>query len=387
MEPENENNKNSPNTILYILIGLVVVLIVVGVFAIIAAFSLRGSGTAEATEAPPTVSGLPTLALTPLPTLPAQPDSSPTPNVPVVLPSPEPQNPTAQVTAANGVNVRTGPGEVYPIIGVAPFGTQGQVIGRSVDGLWWVVFVPNTSNAQGWVSAQFVNVTNADSVPVIPAPPTPTPANTATPTVTFTPQATATPSISFTADRTVLNQGECTTLRWRVENIQAVWVYPLGEPYQNYPVTGEGSRQECPPVTTVFEMRVLQRDNSLALRQVTIQVNVTNPLANSNWRLASLNAGTVPVAGSVLTTFFGADGTVNVDGGCNTFSGSYTINAAAITIGPLSGTQIACSAELSQQEGAYLIALQAAATYQISGSQLIIRNAAGQEVLRFDRIG
>ena len=387
MEPQNENPRSKTNTLLYILIGLVGVLIVVGIMALIAAFSLRGSESAQATEAAPTAIGVPTLDLTPLPTSPTQPDSSPTPNTPVILPTAAPQNPTGQVTAANGVNVRTGPGEVYPILGIAPFGTQGQIIGRSADGLWWVVALPTGPNAQGWVSAQFVNASNADGVPVIPAPPTPTPSHTATPTATATPQVTATPSISFTADRTVINQGECTTLRWSVENIQAVWVYPLGEPYQNFPVTGQGSRQECPPVTTVYEMRVLQPDDTIALRQVTIQVTVTNPLANSNWRLASLNAGTVPVAGSVPTVAFRADNTVNADSGCNTFSGPYTVNGSSLTVGPLSGTQVACSQELGQQEAAYIIALQAAATYQISGSQLIIRNGAGQEVLRFDRIG
>lgn len=378
---ESQDNKNSTNTLLYVLIGLVLVLIVVGVLAIIFAFRLRGDEAATGPEATPTAIALPTLALTPLPTIAPPPESSPTPDTPVILPTPEPQTPTARVTATNGVNVRTGPGEVYPILGVAPFGMEGRVTGRSADGLWWVVFTPNAPASQGWVSAQFVAVTNADGVPVIAAPPTPTPIATAT-----TP-ATATPSLSFTADRTVINQGECTTLRWRVDNIQAVWVYPQGQPYQNFPVTGEGSRQECPQGTTVYEMRVLQRDESVTIQQITIQVNVTNPLANSNWRLASLNGDTVPVAGSVLTAFFAADGSINVDGGCNTYNGSYSVNGNVLTIGPLGGTQIICSPELSQQEGAYLIALRSAATFQISGSQLIIRNAAGQEVLRFDRIG
>ncbi|MCB8985957.1 MAG: META domain-containing protein [Ardenticatenaceae bacterium] len=387
MEPQDENKKNNPNTLLYILIGLVVVLIVVGVVAIIAAFMLRGDQGGEMTDATPTAVVMPTQELTAQPTQPAPSESSPTPNRPIVLPTAEPQTPTGEVTARNGVNVRTGPGDVYPVIGVAPFGTQGRITGRSVDGLWWVVFAPNAPNAQGWVSAQFINATNANNVPVIPAPPTPTPSNTATPTPTMTPQVTATPSISFTADRTVINQGECTTLRWQVANIQAVWVYPLGEPYQNFPATGEGSREVCPTETTTYEMRVLLPDQSVVLRQVTIQVNVTNPLSNSNWRLASMNGGTVPVAGSVLTAFFGADGTMNANGGCNQLNGPYTVNGSNISIGPLASTQIACSEELMQQENAYRIALQAAATFQISGSQLIIRNAGGQEVLRFDRIG
>ncbi|MBP6469220.1 MAG: META domain-containing protein [Chloroflexi bacterium] len=377
----NGNNKQgSSSTLIYILIGAVVVLIIVGVIALVAAFSLRGDSAAvpEATSTLPAEVVLPTLELTPLPT---QLNSSPTPNATAVLPTPEPQTPTAVVNAANGVNVRTGPGSVYPVIGVARFGTEGRVTGRSVDGLWWVVFVTNAPNAQGWVSAQFVDVTNVGGVPIIPAPPTPTPNSTATPT------ATPVPSIAFTADRTVINQGECTTLRWQVENIQAVWVYRLGEPYQNSPVTGVGSRTECPTVTTTYEMRVLQRDGSVVLQQLTIQVNVTNPLANTNWRLASLNGDNVPVPGSILTAFFGADGRINVNGGCNTLNGTYTVSGSSIIISSLSGTQILCEDELMQQEFAYTIALQAAASYQIIGSQLILRNAGGQEIMRFDRIG
>ena len=41
-------------------------------------------------------------------------------------------------------------------------------IGRSQDGQWWVVETPNLPEGQAWVSAAFVEVENADNVPVVP---------------------------------------------------------------------------------------------------------------------------------------------------------------------------------------------------------------------------
>ena len=60
------------------------------------------------------------------------------------------------VIAPAGVNVRTGPGSAYPIIGTANFGVEGAIIGRSADGLWWVTPVRGAPNGQG-----YVNVLNA----------------------------------------------------------------------------------------------------------------------------------------------------------------------------------------------------------------------------------
>lgn len=377
--PEDSSN-NTNKTLLYVLIGLVSLLVILALVLMTLWLTNRG-GSADGGEepgivVPPLVGTATTDAVAP-----TSPVSSPTPlpDQPVVIPTPEPQNPTGRVTAANGVNLRTGPGEVYPIIGIAPFGAEGVITGRSADGQWWVVFVPTAPNSQAWVSAQFVAATNAENVPVIAAPPTPVPAATATAV------ATATPLLSFTADRTTLNQGECTTLRWRVENIQAVWVYPLGQPYQDFPVTGNGSRQECPVQTTTYEMRVQQVDGSFVLQQLTITVNITNPLAGTSWRLFALNGDTAPVPDSLVTVSFAANGRYNANGGCNTLNGDYAVNGNSIVIGAPSGTMLTCSDELNQQERAFTIALQAANTFEINGMQLIIRNAGGQEVLRFSR--
>ena len=79
--------------------------------------------------------------------------------------------PTA--VAIEPINVRSGPGAQYPSYGVVSIGTSGEVIGISEDGEWWVVRVSieYAPDGRGWVKGEFVEVTNADNVPVIPTPP------------------------------------------------------------------------------------------------------------------------------------------------------------------------------------------------------------------------
>ena len=302
--------------------------------------------------------------------------------IPTVMPpTAAPQTPYGQVTAPAGVNVRTGPGTNYPVLGTAPFNTTLSITGKSVDGQWWVTPIQGAPNNQGWVSASYVQAFNVASVPVVQAPPPPPP-----PTATPAPPPTAQPQIGFWADRTTIMQGECTALRWQVYNVQAVWVYPAGEDYKKYPVTGEGSRQVCPPVTTTYEMRVQKADGSTETRQVTINVLPGNPLANTSWMLQSMYGNQVPVPGSALTIYFSSGNTTSGSGGCNQFSGTYAVNGRGLYIGPLTSTGALCSDALNAQEQTYLQVLQTVSTFELAGNQLILRNASGQEIARYNRV-
>lgn len=91
---------------------------------------------------------------------------------------------------------------------------------------------------------------------------------------TATPMPTATPAanISFSANPTTINQGECAVLSWNVQNVQAVFLYPVGEPWQQYPTVGQGTRTVCPNTTTTYELRILNTNGSTEVRQITIQV-------------------------------------------------------------------------------------------------------------------
>jgi heat shock protein HslJ/uncharacterized protein YraI len=87
------------------------------------------------------------------------------------MPGPGEGVPTA--IAIEPINVRSGPGSQYSSYGVVSIGTSGQVIGISEDGEWWVVRVSieYAPDGRGWVKGEFVEVTNAENVPVIPTPP------------------------------------------------------------------------------------------------------------------------------------------------------------------------------------------------------------------------
>lgn len=126
----------------------------------------------------------------------------------------------------NNVNIRSGPGLQFPIIGLWRAGTPIQVVGRSEDGSWFVVQTPFVS---GWMSARVVGVIgpcddlsivapdaqlpiysgilpspqpNATQLmpargtvgPTVTATVTPTPTSTPTSTITPTPTPTLTPT-------------------------------------------------------------------------------------------------------------------------------------------------------------------------------------------------
>jgi len=104
---------------------------------------------------------------------------------------------------------------------------------------------------------------------------TPTPTHTPLPTATppipaHTPLPTATPTptppqIEFYADKYSLSSGECTTLHWKVESVQAVYLNGTG-------VTGQGSQEICPKKTTTYSLRVIHQDGHETVNTVFIEV-------------------------------------------------------------------------------------------------------------------
>lgn len=304
----------------------------------------------------------------------------------VILPTPEPAVPMGRIVGAQGANIRGGPGTNFPIIGFAPNGQEVVITGQSANGDWLVVSIPTLPSGVGWISAPLVATTNADDVPVVASPPTPVPTATPvapTPTPTQVPP-TPTPAarINFFANPTQINQGQCSSLFWDVENVQAVWVYPLGANFRDFPVTGQGSRQECPQSTTTYEMRVQLTNGQLELRQATIRVNAVNPLANTNWTVSTIFAGSVPTGDQTLTLQLAADGTFGGFGGCNPVQGTYTVEGSRINF-ILGGTGMAaCDADSAAIQSAYQNALATAAFYDFLGFQLVFRDFSGMETMR-----
>lgn len=82
----------------------------------------------------------------------------------------------------------------------------------------------------------------------------------------------AAPIIEFTVDPTSIQPGGCATFRWRVEGVKAVYFYPEGQRWQDHGVVGLGEQQVCPPQAVTYCLRVVKRDDSVEVRQLTVQV-------------------------------------------------------------------------------------------------------------------
>lgn len=109
-------------------------------------------------------------------------------------------------------------------------------------------------------------------------------------------------------------------------------------------------------------------------------------LTDTAWQLESWISGdeaSAPVADSLITLEFSADGRVGGTGGCNRYGGTYTAgDEGGLTVSALFSTRRACMGEgLMQQEQAYLSALESATAYAISDGQLTITTGDGDQLV------
>jgi len=80
------------------------------------------------------------------------------------------------VVANSAINVRSGPGTVYDVIGSINQSGSATVAGKSADATWWYIDFPGVAGGHGWVSGSVVTASCIPaSLAVIAAPPTPLP--------------------------------------------------------------------------------------------------------------------------------------------------------------------------------------------------------------------
>ncbi len=105
----------------------------------------------------------------------------PTGSIPTVTGTPK--GVTATVRTDMGetfLNVRSGPGALYEKIGILLAGQTVPAVGISPKGEYIQVAYPGVPGGVGWVSATYVDVPGRETLPVVEAPATVTPAVTAT---------------------------------------------------------------------------------------------------------------------------------------------------------------------------------------------------------------
>ncbi|PWB55227.1 MAG: hypothetical protein C3F13_04755 [Anaerolineales bacterium] len=99
----------------------------------------------------------------------------PTPQLPPNITPATPGSGIPAMIALEPLEVRTGPGSQYRLLGEIQRGTVLAVLGISPDGEWYVVNIPTsiTPSGQGWVPVRFTQASNAGGLRVIQPPPAP----------------------------------------------------------------------------------------------------------------------------------------------------------------------------------------------------------------------
>jgi heat shock protein HslJ len=101
-----------------------------------------------------------------------------------------------------------------------------------------------------------------------------------------------------------------------------------------------------------------------------------------SYTVTGVNNGNQAVVSSAATSKatiqFGADGTVSGNTGCNSFSGSYTVDGTSLQIDSnVAATMMACETDAQQLEQQFLTALGEVASWERSGQTVTLRDPAG----------
>jgi uncharacterized protein YraI len=90
----------------------------------------------------------------------------PTPPVPPTTEMVPPGASDPQLVVIANAYVRTGPAVNFPAYGIAQAGASGRVIGKSEDGLWWVVRLNpiNIGAGYGWIEGAYTQASNVDNI-------------------------------------------------------------------------------------------------------------------------------------------------------------------------------------------------------------------------------
>ena len=117
---------------------------------------------------------------------------------------------------------------------------------------------------------------------------------------------------------------------------------------------------------------------------VTITLDEIDPaaLVGTTWTVTGTVANeavsSVPMDSTASITI-ADDGTVAVNTGCNTGSGSIEVGGDTLTFGPIAITKMACPPEQTALETSVLAVVQGEVAYEIDGSNLSLRSGTGAD--------
>ena len=231
------------------------------------------------------------------------------------------------------------------------------------------------------------------SITVVPPPHPPPPPQPITPPPPLPPPQI----LSFSVAPPQIEAGNCVNVNWTVVGtVTTIRLLRNGAVIlDNAP--GSGANPDCLTDAGTYTYRLEANGpdgrQDAQERVVTVTaVPTTPPLAGTSWRLSYYYDGVGALVsvlnGSEITALFGNNGQLTGSGGCNTYNASFTSQNGQMTVGAVNTTQSLCidPPGVMEQEGSYLQLLPQAATYQINPNELLIKNAAGQVILRYETL-
>jgi heat shock protein HslJ len=112
--------------------------------------------------------------------------------------------------------------------------------------------------------------------------------------------------------------------------------------------------------------------------------NPDRPLEGTRWIVESIVAGdavsSLPLGTRAALVFDG--GTLRAEPGCNTGSGSYTVDGSDLTIGAIATTKMGCQGPAMELEAAVLRVLDGQVTFAIDADTLTLTNGAAGLILK-----
>lgn len=125
-----------------------------------------------------------------------------------------------------------------------------------------------------------------------------------------------------------------------------------------------------------------------ALAENYVLAKLSEGITEKYWKLVELNGQPVPALDRepylILKT---GDGRVTGFGGCNGFSGSYTLDEAAsrIRFGEIASTMMACAKGMETEQAFHQV-LRNADNYSLAGDHLTLNRARMAPLARFDAV-
>lgn len=107
-------------------------------------------------------------------------------------------------------------------------------------------------------------------------------------------------------------------------------------------------------------------------------------LADTGWRLTSLDGEAVEAAGKggAPTLSLDGDRRASGHGGCNRFGADYALDGDSLRFGDIVATKMACPA-IGDLERRFFAALEAARAWRLEAERLVLLDADGRVLARF----